>query len=65
MDIHKNARLTPHSRAELVRRILCDGQTPKAVATVCKDLIQVAQRGDEISRRAHCWTFFWGFSGTA
>ena len=33
MDIHKNARLTPHSRAELVRRALEDGQTPKAVAT--------------------------------
>jgi transposase InsO family protein len=33
MDIHKNARLTPHSRAELVRRIVELGQTPKAVAT--------------------------------
>ena len=33
MDIHKNARLTPHSRAELVRRVLCDGQTLRAVAT--------------------------------
>ena len=33
MDIHNNARLTPHSRAELVRRVLADGQTPKAVAT--------------------------------
>jgi transposase InsO family protein len=33
MDIHKNARLTPHSRAELVRRVLVEGQTPKAVAT--------------------------------
>ena len=31
MDIHKNARLTPHSRAELVRRVLEGGQTPKAV----------------------------------
>jgi hypothetical protein len=29
MDIHKNARLTPHSRAELVRRVLA-GQGPKA-----------------------------------
>ena len=26
MDIHKNARLTPHSRAELVRRVLEEGQ---------------------------------------
>ena len=33
MDIHKNARLTPHSRAELVRRVLDDRQTPSAVAT--------------------------------
>lgn len=44
MDIHKNARLTPHSRAELVRRVLDEGQTQTAVAaafaistrTVCK-----------------------------
>jgi transposase-like protein len=33
MDIHKNARLTPHSRAELVRRVVSQGQMPKAVAT--------------------------------
>ena len=33
MDIHKNARLTWHSRAELVRRVVDEGQTPKAVAT--------------------------------
>ena len=33
MDIHQNARLTPHGRAELVRRVLVGGQTPKAVAT--------------------------------
>lgn len=33
MDIHKNARLTPHSRAELVRRVVEQGQTPKAVAS--------------------------------
>jgi len=33
MDIHKNAQLTPLSRAELVRRVLEEGQTPKAVAT--------------------------------
>jgi transposase InsO family protein len=32
MDIHKNARLTPHSRAQLVRRVLIEGQNPKAVA---------------------------------
>ena len=33
MDIHKNARLTPHSRADLVHRVLVKGETPKAVAT--------------------------------
>lgn len=33
MNIHKNARLTPHSRAELVRRVLVAGQAPMAVAT--------------------------------
>ena len=36
MDIHKNARLTPHSRAELVRRVLEEGQTRKAVATALR-----------------------------
>ena len=33
MDVHKNARLTPRSRAELVRRVVEQGQSPKAVAT--------------------------------
>jgi transposase InsO family protein len=33
MDIHKNARLTAHSRADLVRRVLVEKQSPKAVAT--------------------------------
>jgi transposase InsO family protein len=33
MNVHKNARLTAHSRAELVRRVLVEGQSPKAVAT--------------------------------
>ena len=32
MDIHKNAPLTPLSRAELVRRVLEERQTRKAVA---------------------------------
>jgi transposase len=32
MNVHQNARLTPHSRAELVRRVVVEGQTPKAVA---------------------------------
>jgi len=33
MNVHKNARLTAHSRAELVRRVLDEGQAAKAVAT--------------------------------
>ena len=32
MDIHQNARLTPRSRAELVRRVLVGGQAPRVVA---------------------------------
>ena len=32
MNVHKNARLTPHSRADLVRRIVDENQTPAAVA---------------------------------
>ena len=43
MDIHKNARLTVHSRAELVRRVLDERQTPKAVATalgVCERTVR-------------------------
>jgi transposase InsO family protein len=33
MNVHKNARLTVHSRAELVRRVLDEGQSRKVVAT--------------------------------
>jgi len=33
MNVHKNARLTAHSRGELVRRVLVEGQAPMAVAT--------------------------------
>lgn len=38
MDIHKNARLTPHSRAELVRRVLEERQnrTTVAIAFGCR-----------------------------
>ena len=32
MNVHKNARLTPLSRAELVRRVTVEEQTPQAVA---------------------------------
>jgi transposase InsO family protein len=43
MNIHKNARLTPHSRAEAARRVLDGGQTAKAVATafaVCERTVR-------------------------
>jgi transposase InsO family protein len=33
MNVHKNARTTMRSRAELVRRVLQEGQAPTAVAT--------------------------------
>jgi len=33
MNVHKNARLTVHSRRDLVRRVLVERQVPKAVAT--------------------------------
>lgn len=33
MNMHKNARLTPHSRALMVRRVLDEGRAPKSVAT--------------------------------
>ena len=31
-NIHQNAKLTPQSRAEIVRRVLDEGQSPAAVA---------------------------------
>ena len=65
MDIHQNARLTPHSRAELVRRVLEEEQTPKAVATafgvccktVCKWVARFQSEGpkglEDRSSRPH------------
>jgi transposase InsO family protein len=55
MDIHKNARLTPLSRAELVRRVLERKQRPTAVATafgvcaktVCKWVARFQAEGSE------------------
>jgi transposase InsO family protein len=66
MNIHKNARLTPHSRAELVRRVLVEGQAPMAVAsamgvtgkTVGKWVARFAAEGPaglvDRSSRPHC-----------
>ena len=33
MNLHRNARTTPNSRAEMVRRVLHEGRSPMAVAT--------------------------------
>ena len=66
MNVHKNARLTPLSRAELVRRVKAEGQTPRSVATafgvtaktVCKWLARFEAEGPEglvdRSSRPHC-----------
>ena len=32
VDIHKDARTTPHSRAEIARRVILGGQPPGAIA---------------------------------
>ena len=43
MNVHKNAKLAPRGRAEIVRRVLEEGQTPKAVATafgVCERTVR-------------------------
>ncbi len=43
MNVHKNAKLTPRGRAEIVRRVLEEGQTPTAVATavgVCERTVR-------------------------
>ena len=41
MDIHKNARLTPHGRERLVRMVL-GGQTPQAAARACGVCVRTA-----------------------
>ena len=43
MNVHKNAKLTPLGRAEIVHRVLEEGQTPTAVATavgVCERTVR-------------------------
>src|SRR5258708_7005658 len=43
MDIHKNARLTPHSRADLMRRVVVEGQSKIVVAAafgVCIETVR-------------------------
>jgi len=47
MDIHQNARLTPHARAELVRRVLLERQAPKAVAAALGVTVKTVSKGCE------------------
>jgi transposase InsO family protein len=66
MNIHKNARTTPYSRAEIVRRVTVLGEAPKAVAaafgvskrTVAKWLARHRAEGEaglaDRSSRPHC-----------
>lgn len=67
MNAHKNARLTPHSRWTLVRRVLIEGLSPAEVAramgvsypTVCKWVERYRKEGragleDRSSRPKHC-----------
>ena len=68
MNVHKNARLTAHSRAELVRRVLDEGQPRKAVAmamgidakTVGKWIERFRSEGAAglVDRASGLWTFF-------
>jgi transposase InsO family protein len=47
MDIHQNARLTPHGRAELVRRVRLEGQTPKIVAAALGVTVKTVKKWAE------------------
>ena len=43
MDVHQNASLTPRGREQLVRRVLYEGETPRAVARalgVCEKTVR-------------------------
>src|SRR3954463_13146582 len=44
MNVHQNARLTPHSRAELVRRVVVEGQTPTAVAAAFSVTVKTVRK---------------------
>ena len=44
MNIHKNARLTPHGRALLVRRVLDEGLRPEEAAQACGVSVRTAYK---------------------
>ncbi|MDF1722792.1 MAG: leucine zipper domain-containing protein [Minwuia sp.] len=48
MNIHKNARLTPHSRATLVRRVIEEGHRDARVIRPCR-VGQRATMSDQIA----------------
>ena len=59
MNVHKNAKLTPRFRAEIVRRVLEEGQTPKAVATafgVCERTVASGSRASGSREAKACRT---------
>ena len=58
MDIHKNARLTPHSRAELVRRVLVERQSKTKVAADFGVCVKTITNGSRASRQTVS-TVFW------
>ena len=55
MNVHKNARLTPHGRERIVRQIV-SGQTPKAVGEAAGVRSDRSQMGFPISQRGIGWT---------
>lgn len=52
MDIHKNARTTPHSRGEIVRRVIVEGQTPGMVAAAFGVCVKTVSKWVERFREA-------------
>ena len=50
MNVHKNARLTPHGRERIVRQVE-SGQTPKAVAEAAGVCLRTARKWVDRYRR--------------
>jgi hypothetical protein len=49
MNVHKNARLTPHGRERIVRQIV-SGQTPKAVGEAAGVCARTVRRRERLPR---------------
>ncbi len=52
MNIHKNARLTPHGRAELARRVVEDGHSIGEIAAAFHVCVKTARKWAERFRRS-------------